>query len=432
MKILRIIARLNVGGPARHVVWLTEGLKPDGYDTLLVAGVVPPGEDDMSYVAAAAGVQPFILPEMSREISVKDAVTVWKLFCLMRRERPDIVHTHTAKAGTVGRVAGLMYSWLTPAALAGKPRRCRFVHTYHGHVFHSYYGKLKTRLFLAIERFLARFATDRIVVISEQQRREINEVFRVGRREQFAVIPLGIDMSAYTSWRDRRPHLRAELKLNDDDVLIGIVGRVTEIKNHGLFLQAAALLKKIIGSRVRFVVIGDGNLRRDLEEQARSLGLKDDVLFLGTRTDPEDFYPALDIVALTSLNEGTPLTLIEAMANARPVIATAVGGVVDLLGAPIRQPAEEAAPQKPGYQLCQRGVSVASGDAEGLARGLARLIEGPGLRDELGRNGLEFVTRNYAKERLLTDIAELYRDLVQTESVRRPAEPPNENLESRV
>src|SRR5882762_5811870 len=126
MKILRIIARLNVGGPARHVIWLTEGLKPDGYETLLVAGVVPPGEDDMSYVAAASGVQPFTLPEMSREISLKDALTIWKLFRLMRRERPDIVHTHTAKAGTVGRVAGLMYR-LTP-----KARRCHFVHTYHG------------------------------------------------------------------------------------------------------------------------------------------------------------------------------------------------------------------------------------------------------------------------------------------------------------
>lgn len=429
MKILRIIARLNVGGPARHVIWLTEGLRPAGYETLLVTGVVPPGEDDMSYVAAAAGLQPFILPEMSREISVKDALTIWKLFRLMRRERPDIVHTHTAKAGTVGRGAGLMYRWLTPTALGA--RRCRFVHTYHGHVFHSYYGKLKTSLFLAIERFLARFATDRIVVISEQQRREINEVFRVGRREQFAVIPLGIDMSAYASWRDRRPRMRAELKLNDDVALIGIVGRLTEIKNHRLFLQAAALLKKSTGSKVRFVIIGDGNLRRDLEEQAKSLGLSEDMSFLGTRNDPEDFYPALDIVALTSLNEGTPLTLIEAMANARPVIATAVGGVVDMLG-PQVPPAAKQDNQGAGYQLCLRGVSVASGDAEGLARGLARLIEDPGLRDELGRNGLEFVTRNYAKERLLTDIAELYRDLVQTESVRRPAEPPNENLESRV
>jgi len=408
MKVLRIIARLNVGGPARHVVWLTAGLKPYGFETLLVAGVVPPGEDDMSYVAAASNVQPYTLTQMSREISLKDALTIWKLFRLMRRERPDIVHTHTAKAGTVGRVAGLMYQLAT---FSGDARRCRFVHTYHGHVFHSYYGKLKTSLFLAIERFLARFATDRIVVISEQQRREINEVFRVGRAKQFAVIPLGIDMSAFASWEDRRPRLRAELKLKDDDLLIGIVGRVTEIKNHRLFLEAAARLKKMIGSRVHFVVIGDGNLRHDLAEQARSLGLEEDISFPGTRNDPEYFYPALDIVALTSLNEGTPLTLIEAMANARPVIATSVGGVVDLLGAPT--PAKSPGEETPDYQICQRGISVASGDAQGFARGLARLIEDSVLRDDLGQSGLEFVTRNYSKERLLTDIAGLYRDLTQ-------------------
>jgi glycosyltransferase involved in cell wall biosynthesis len=416
VKILRIIARLNVGGPARHVVWLTEGLKPAGFETLLVAGVVPPGEDDMSYVAAAAGVRPFILPEMSREISIKDAVTVWKLFRLMRRERPDIVHTHTAKAGTVGRVAGIMYRWLTPAALMGKPRRCSFVHTYHGHVFHSYYGRLKTRLFLGIERFLARCATDRIIVISEQQRREINQVFRVGRREQFAVIPLGIDMDLYASWRDRQPRLRAELNADAGQVLVGIVGRLTEIKNHSLFLQAAALLNKSTKSKVRFVIVGDGNLRHDLEEQAQTLGLSNEVSFLGTRDDPEDFYPALDIVALTSLNEGTPLTLIEAMANARPVIATSVGGVVDLLGAPVQEGFRQDAKQDDAaahYQVCERGVSVASGDAEGFARGLARLIEDRKLRAELGARGLEFVTQNYVRERLLRDMSALYRDLTQ-------------------
>ena len=418
MKILRIIARLNVGGPARHVIWLTEGLKPAGYETLLVAGVVPPGEDDMSYVAAAAGVQPFILPEMSREISLKDVVTTWKLFRLMRRERPDIVHTHTAKAGTVGRVAGLMYRWLTPAALVGKPRRCSFVHTYHGHVFHSYYGQTKTRLFLGVERFLARFATDRIIVISEQQRREIHEVFQVGRREQFAVIPLGIDMSAYAS-RQNRPRLRAELNAGDDEMLIGIVGRLTEIKNHGLFLQAAALLKKTTEVKVRFVIIGDGHLRRGLEEQAKSLGLGSDVSFLGTRNDPEDFYPALDIVALTSLNEGTPLTLIEAMANARPIVATSVGGVIDLLGLPVAQNAQPG-DAVAGYQLCVRGVSVATGDAEGFARGLARLIEDRGLRGELGRRGLEFVNQNYAKERLLRDVSALYSDLTLGARTSRP------------
>lgn len=419
MKILRIIARLNVGGPARHVVWLTQGLKSDGYETLLVAGVVPPGEDDMSYIAAAAGVQPFILPEMSREISLMDAVTIWKLFRLMRREQPDIVHTHTAKAGTVGRVAGLMYRWLTPAALLGRPRCCSFVHTYHGHVFHSYYGRFKTRVFLGIERFLAWSATDRIIVISEQQRREINEVFRVGRREQFAVIPLGIDMSAYALWQSGQNRLRAELNADDGQVLIGIVGRLTEIKHHRLFLQAAALLKRNAASKIRFVIIGDGNLRGDLEEQVKSLGLSEDVLFLGTRDDPEHFYSALDIVALTSLNEGTPLTLIEAMANARPVIATSVGGVVDLLGTAIRQETRQDDRQGElagGYQLCERGILVASGDAEGFARGLARLIEDRKLRTELGARGLEFVTQNYAKERLLRDMSKLYRELTYSDS----------------
>jgi glycosyltransferase involved in cell wall biosynthesis len=408
MKILRIIARLNVGGPARHVIWLTEGLQSAGYETLLAAGVVPPGEDDMGYLATAAGVVPFIIPEMSREISLKDLLTTWKLFLLMVRERPELVHTHTAKAGTVGRVAGLMYRWLTPAALIGKPRPCRFVHTYHGHVFHSYYGRLKTRLFLTIERSLARLITDRIVVISGQQRHEINEVFRVGRSEQFAVIPLGLDLSGYANPQQRRPRLRAELHASEETMLIGIVGRLTEIKNHRLFLEAAALLKSAIGSGARFVIIGDGRLRGELEAQAKMLGLDDDVLFLGTRNDPEDFYPALDVVALTSLNEGTPLTLIEAMANARPIIATAVGGVVDLLG-----PAVSA---KDGYTICERGLVVESGDAEAFARGLKRLLEDQALGRELGRRGLEFVIRNYGKDRLLRDMAELYAELLRGNS----------------
>src|ERR1041385_7377772 len=237
MKILRIIARLNVGGPARHVVWLSAGLKDRGYETLLVAGVPPEGEDDMSYVAAAAGVEPVILSEVSREISLRDFVTAWKLYRLMLRERPRLVHTHTAKAGGVGRAAGIMYRWLTPSALIGRPRQCCFVHTYHGHVFHSYYGPLKTKLFLMIEKMLARM-TDRIIVISEQQRCEINEDFHLGRREQFAVIPLGIDLDVYANWQMRRSRLRDEISATDDELLIGIVGRLTEIKNHRLYLEA--------------------------------------------------------------------------------------------------------------------------------------------------------------------------------------------------
>src|SRR5688572_18214379 len=409
MKILRIIARLNVGGPARHVVWLTDGLRAKGYETVLVTGVVPPGEDDMSYFAQSAGVTPHVIPQMSREISLRDALASWKLFRLMLRERPRLVHTHTAKAGTVGRVAGLLYRWLTPAALIGKPRACRFVHTYHGHVFHSYYGPAKTRLFLTIERALARLVTDRIIVVSEQQRREINEDFRVGTPEQYAVVPLGLDLSLFSGWQAKRSRLRKELSASDNDLLIGIVGRLTEIKNHAMFLNAAARVKELnrsagVERRMRFVIIGDGSLRGTLEEQARELGLAGDVVFPGTREDPEFFYSALDVVALTSHNEGTPLTLIEAMASERPVISTAVGGVVDLLGPGLVD--------GDGYTVCERGISVKSGDVDGFAEGLTRLVHDDGLRKELGRRGREFVARNYAKERLISDISILYGQLL--------------------
>ncbi len=407
MKVLRVIARLNVGGPARHVVWLTEAVKSMGHQTVLVTGVVPDGEDDMNYFAEAAGIKPITIREMSREISPKDLLAAWKIYRLMLRERPDIVHTHTAKAGAVGRLAGLMYRWLTPSAVIGKRRRCRFVHTFHGHVFHSYYRPAKTKMFLVIERLLAH-ATDRIIVVSEQQRREINEQFRVGRREQFEVIPLGLDLDAFSNWKNRRVRARTEMDATESDVVIGIVGRLTDVKNHELFLRAAARVKELVaqtlGTRARFTIVGDGRLRASLESKARELRLTEDVTFLGTRNDPENFYPALDIVALTSLNEGTPLTLIEAMANERPVIATAVGGVVDLLGSAISQP--------DGYTICERGISVKSGDVESFARGLFRLLKDEALRMRLSAAGKDFVYANYGKARLIRDISNLYERLL--------------------
>jgi glycosyltransferase involved in cell wall biosynthesis len=383
-------------------------MQQDGYDTVLVSGVVPPGEEDMAYVAAQANLSPLIIPEMSREISPRDAITVWKLFRLLLREKPDLVHTHTAKAGSVGRAAGFMYRWLTPATLIGRPRPCLFVHTYHGHVFHSYYRPAKTRFFLTVERLLARLVTDRIVVITEQQRQEINETFRVGKRQQFAVIPLGIDLRVYDHWPNRRAAFRDELKVAPDEILIGIVGRLTEIKNHLMFLKAAAIFKKNNRAKVRFVVIGDGHLRSKIEEEVDVLGLRGDVCFLGSRQDPENFYPALDVLALTSLNEGTPLSVIEAMANARPVAATAVGGVVDLLGATLSQD-----PGRP-FAIHERGISVSSGDAEGLSEALAYLIANEALRGELGDRGRAFVVQNYDKQRLIADISALYAQLLNT------------------
>jgi glycosyltransferase involved in cell wall biosynthesis len=402
-KVVRIIARLNVGGPAKHVVWLTSGLEEAGYRSVLVAGTVPEGEEDMSYFAEQTGVTPLYIPEMSREISLKDAVTTWKLFRLLLRERPDIVHTHTAKAGTVGRVAGFCYRWLTPGVLIGRPRPCKFVHTYHGHVFHSYYGRLRTGVFLAIERWLARLATDRIVVVSEQQRAEINDTFRVGRRDYTRVVRLGLDLGIFADHESRRAKFRNELGVEDETVLVGIVGRLTEIKNHEMFLRSVARVKI---ENVRFVIVGDGSLREGLEREAEALGVKDRVIFAGNRNDPEYFYPALDICALTSRNEGTPLTLIEAMANARPVIATNVGGVVDLVGNVV---------EGGQYQICERGIGVQAGDEDAFAAGLGRLIEDKVLRDRLGQKGFEFVDHNYRKERLLEDIKNLYGQLLNRE-----------------
>lgn len=418
-RVMRIITRLNVGGPARHVTWLTRGTKDAGYDTVLVTGTVPAGEDNMSHFASQQGVKAIALASLSHKVSWKDAIAIWKLYRMFRRFKPDIVHTHTSKAGTVGRIAGLLYRWLTPAALIGRPRRCHFVHTFHGHIFHNYYNPLKTWIFLTVEKLLARLATNRMIALCPQQYREIHKTFGIGRAEQFAVIPLGLDLNIFKDGRRRRDLLRNEMRAKQDEVLVGIVGRLTEIKNHKLFLRAASLLKKTHRvtdvKRVRFVIIGDGHLRRALEAQVDSLGLTGDVTFLGMRDDPENFYPALDIVALTSMNEGTPLTILEAMANSRAVIATAVGGVRDLLGA-----ARDTNGQNCSYTLCQRGMTVVPNDPVAFSQGLEQLIHQKQVRTELGRRGRAFVEQNFSINRLIDDISNLYDELLKPRAKMKP------------
>jgi glycosyltransferase involved in cell wall biosynthesis len=402
--VLRIIDRLNIGGPAKHVTWVTAGLDPRRYETMLVTGRVPAGEGDMTYFAGAAGIEPIVLDEMSRELSLADAVAVFRLLQLMRRFRPHIVHTHKSKAGAVGRVAALLYRWTTPSALLGKPRRCSVVHTFHGHTFHGYFGPTMERVFLALERLLARFATDRIVVISEQQRQEISGRFGVGRREQFRVVPLGIDLDEVSL---EPSGLRAELGFRPDDVLVGIVGRLCAIKNHALFFQAVQQLVAERGDAlppVHFLVIGDGELRGDLENEARRLGIADRVVFMGFRRDAARLYPDLDVVALTSRNEGTPVTLIEALCAGRAVVSTEIGGVVDLLG---RRGAIEQ-----GVARWDHGLTVASGDAGAFARALRLLIVDPARRAGMGVRGRAFVRERLSKERLLRDLAGLYDELV--------------------
>ena len=360
----------------------------------------------MSYFASQNGVQPVFIEQMSRELSPQDAISLWKIYRQLKREKPDIVHTHTAKAGTVGRAAGFLYRWLTWRTFLGKPRRVKMVHTFHGHVFHSYYGDFKTKIFLFIEKTLARFAADKIVVISRQQFEEIHEKFGVGRARQFAVVPLGIDLEIFADWKSRRKLLREEIGASDDEIVVGLIGRLTEVKNHSLFLQVVKIYsEKTEKPKLKFVVIGDGHLRAPIEAEAKTLGVQDLIVFLGNRNDADVFYAGLDIVALTSLNEGTPLSLIEAMANEKAVISTAVGGVIDLVG--------KVEQEKKNFKICERGLVVASGDAAGFCDGLLYLAADEARRRELGERGKKFVVAEYGKARLVGDIKKLYRELTE-------------------
>ncbi|WP_089938559.1 glycosyltransferase [Candidatus Entotheonella palauensis] len=400
ISIVRIIDRLNIGGPAKHVVWLTTGLTPDAFDTVLITGTVPPGEGDMSYFARSEGVEPLVLPAMSRELSLRDGLVVWQLLRLLWRLRPDIVHTHKAKAGAVGRLAAWLYKWLTPSALWLRPRPCTIVHTYHGHVLHSYFGPFKTRVFLMIERLFAKL-TDCIIAVSEQQRQELSIGFRVGKPAQYRMIPLGLDVDAGQS---TPCGLRQALGLAPETVLIGIVGRLCEVKNHAMMLEATAQLVEkadVHGGAVHLVVIGDGHLAGELSTYAHHLNISDHVTFTGFREDVLSLYADLDIVALTSLNEGTPLTLIEAMCHGRAVAATEVGGVVDILG--------ELRMTMNGFSMRDYGVTAPSRDATAFARSLQYLIERPILRHQMGTRGRVFVRTAFSKARLLHDIETLYR-----------------------
>ena len=318
LRILNVVARLNIGGPAVHVALVTAKMGPPSYESTLVSGSVGAAEGDMSAYARRWGVEPVIVPELGRELHpLRDLVTLWKLYGLMRRIRPDIVHTNTAKAGAVGRLA---------AKLAGVP--C-VVHTFHGHVFHGYFDRFRTAVFIRLERLAARWS-DAIITLSPDLRRELVERYRITRAEHVVVLPNGLDLGALARSPRRQGGFRRELDVPADAPLVGIVGRLVAVKNHALFLEAAARVQTAMPS-VRFVVVGDGELRADVERRIDALGLRDRVTIVGWRDDLTAIYSDLDLMVLTSENEGTPLTIIEALAAGVPVVSTAVGGVPDLL-----------------------------------------------------------------------------------------------------
>jgi len=328
-----------------------------------------------------------------------DVCALIDLVRIVWKERPHLIHTHMAKAGTLGRFAGLLYNTIGPGRRGGA--RAVLVHTFHGHVLSGYFGRWTTAVFIRVERWLARH-TDLLIAISASVRDDLLRL-KIGRPSKVRVVPLGLDLSMFSSIDGRQEGLRRRLRLPEAAPLVGIVGRLVPVKQHELFLQAAQRLVNGNPS-MQFVVVGDGERRDHLRSMVQGLGLEDRVHFLGWRLDLPALYADMDCVCLTSRNEGTPVSLIEAMAAGRPVVATAVGGVPDLLGAVV----EHAR----GYDVAQRGILVQLAHAdEGVAAAVSRLLADAGLRERLVSAGREFVCERLTAQRLVDDMTALYLEL---------------------
>lgn len=393
-RILRIANRFNLGGPTFNVAYLTKYLAPE-YETLLVGGEKDEEEASSGHILDELGIVPIIIPEMKRELSPGlDLNAYRKMKQLIRDFRPDIVHTHASKAGAIGRQAA--FDMKVPV----------IVHTFHGHVFHSYFGKLKTEFYRQVERGLARRSTA-IIAISELQKHELSQVHRICEPEKIAVIPLGFDLSKFNEGQEaKRVAFRNEFKVADDELAIGIVGRLVPIKDHRLFLRLLRHAATNSSKKLRFFIIGDGEERANIEAYARELsipfidhlaakrGETALLTFTSWRTDVDVIYAGLDLVMLTSKNEGTPVSLIEAQASDTPVLSTDVGGVANVV--------------KDGVT----GLLASHADETRMQTLLLSLLDDAALRARLAGNGWRVVGEAYHYSRLVRDVGGLYGRLL--------------------
>lgn len=377
------------------MAYLTRYLAPE-FETMLVGGEKDDDEASSGHILDELGITPVIIPEMKRELSPGlDLNAYRKVKQLIRDFKPDIVHTHASKAGAIGRQAA--FDMKVPVVL----------HTFHGHVFHSYFGKVKTEFYRQVERSLAKRST-RIIAISELQKQELSAIHRICGPEKIEVVPLGFDLTKFHEGQEaKRAAFRKEFNVLADEVAIGIVGRLVPIKDHRLFLRLLKHAAERTSQKLRFFIIGDGEERTNLESYCRALdipfidhlaaqrGEKALLTFTSWRTDVDVIYAGLDLVVLTSMNEGTPVSLIEAQASGTPVLSTDVGGVANVV------------------RNGMTGLLAAHYDEPKLAELLLSLTDNAALRSRLSVNGWAQVGEAYHYTRLVKDMAELYQRLLQ-------------------
>lgn len=343
------------------------------------------------------------IPELQREINpIKDLMAFLRVLKVMIEEKPNIVHTHTAKAGTIGRAAGAVYKLLT-----GK--RVALVHTFHGSVLEGYFGPIQSKLYELIERCMA-LMTDTVIAISPTQKDDLVKKYKIAASRKIQIINLGFDLSPFLESNGRKQgDFRKRWSLGEKSILVGIVGRLVPIKNHHMFLDAAKIFIERHGNvDVRFLIVGDGELRTELEKYTMDLGIGDKVLFCGWENDIPKLYADLDILAMTSINEGTPVSIIEAMASLVPVISTDVGGIKDLLGG-----YEAPSDVQNGYKICRRGILCRHNDAIALAKGMRFLTYNElGKKSSRTQSARNYVLENYSEKTLIRKIETLYERLL--------------------
>lgn len=385
-RITRIIARLNIGGPAIQAISLTRLLEEHGYSTHLVRGSEAPSEGNMDYLARELGVQPTLIPQMRREPGPGDLVALRRLVSTLRKDRPHIVHTHAAKAGTLGRLAAVL-------AYPRHSARPVLVHTYHGHSLTGYFSGGTARVYREVERSLAGF-TDRLVAVSAEVRDDLVRL-GVAPAAKFEVIPLGFDLARFAddSRRgERRAAVRAEWGIAPDAELVTLIARLVPIKRADRFLRVARRLADRPG--IRFAIVGDGELHDQLRSSEDAAALGDQVAWAGFRRDIADVCFASDVVMLTSDNEGTPVSLIEAQAAAVPVVGTDVGGM------------------RSAVRNRETGLLAPLDDEEALAAAVTELLSDSPRALALAAAGRRHSLTAYAQERLVADLAALYERLL--------------------
>ena len=392
-KVLRILNRFNIGGPTYNAAYLSKYLSSD-FETKLIGGEKCESEDSSEYILREMGIKPVIIKEMQRKINPrKDLIAYRKIKQIIKEYKPDIVHTHASKAGMLGRLAAINTN--VPI----------IIHTFHGHIFHSYFNAYKTKFFKEIERKLAN-RSSKIIAISEKQQYELSEVHKIAQKDKFSVIPLGFDLTKFHENTDyKRTKFRNDYKIADDEIAIAIVGRLAPIKNHSLFLKAIKFVVDNSSKKIRAFIIGDGESRKEIIKKAEMLGLdysfkkeKATINFTSWITDVDCVYAGVDIVTLTSLNEGTPVSLIEAQAANKPVLSTKVGGIENVV---ISE---------------KTGLLANIDDTFDYSNKLLKLVENNDFRYNLSKQGWQNVKEKYSYESLIRNTENLYNELLSQQN----------------